>query len=78
VWPLKRFPVLVEAGRTVLGGSCIIQCLQHPPGAEQIQNTGGRLVTVGQGSTGDHQHGQQSQAERQRRVTRHAWHASKP
>ena len=29
LWPIQRFPVLVDAGRTVLEASCIIEHLQH-------------------------------------------------
>lgn len=33
LWPMKRFPVLVEGGRTILEASCIIEHLQlHHPG----------------------------------------------
>ena len=33
LWPMRRFPVLVEGGRTVLEASCIIEYLQlHHPG----------------------------------------------
>lgn len=33
LWPMKRFPVLVDANRTVLEASCIIEYLQrHHPG----------------------------------------------
>ena len=34
LWPMKRFPVLVDGGRTVLEATCIIEYLQlHDPGA---------------------------------------------
>lgn len=34
LWPLKRFPVLVERGRTILETTTIIEHLQiHHPGA---------------------------------------------
>lgn len=37
LWPLKRFPALVEDGRTVLEASCIIEYLQlHHPGPVQL------------------------------------------
>ena len=37
LWPLKRFPVLVDAGRTVLESSTIIEHLQlHHPGPERM------------------------------------------
>jgi glutathione S-transferase len=33
LWPMRRFPVLVEGGRTVLEATCIIEYLQlHHPG----------------------------------------------
>lgn len=33
LWPMKRFPVLVDAGRTVIEASCIIEYLDlHHPG----------------------------------------------
>lgn len=37
LWPLKRFPVLVEAGRTILESSTIVEHLQlHHPGASRM------------------------------------------
>ena len=37
LWPMKRFPVLVDAQRTVLEASCIIEYLQlHHPGAVRL------------------------------------------
>ena len=37
LWPMKRFPVLVDGGRTVLEASCIIEYLQlHHPGAVRL------------------------------------------
>ena len=37
LWPMKRFPVLVDAQRTVLEASCIIEYLQlHHPGAMHL------------------------------------------
>lgn len=37
LWPMKRFPVLVEGQRTVLEASCIIEYLQlHHPGPAQL------------------------------------------
>jgi glutathione S-transferase len=37
LWPMKRFPVLVDGGRTVLEASCIIEYLQlHYPGPAQL------------------------------------------
>lgn len=37
LWPIKRFPVLVEDGRTVLEASCIIEYLQlHHPGPVRL------------------------------------------
>ena len=37
LWPMKRFPVLVDAQRTVLEASCIIEYLQlHHPGAGRL------------------------------------------
>ena len=37
LWPMKRFPVLVDRGRTVLEASCIIEYLQlHHPGRHPL------------------------------------------
>ena len=37
LWPMKRFPVLVDGQRTVLEASCIIEYLQlHHPGAMHL------------------------------------------
>ena len=37
LWPMKRFPVLVDGGRTVLEASCIIEYLQlHHPGPVRL------------------------------------------
>ena len=37
LWPMKRFPVLVDGQRTVLEASCIIEYLQlHHPGAVRL------------------------------------------
>ena len=37
LWPMKRFPVLVDGQRTVLEASCIIEYLQlHQPGAVRL------------------------------------------
>ncbi len=37
LWPMKRFPVLMEGQRTVLEASCIIEYLQlHHPGPAQL------------------------------------------
>lgn len=37
LWPIKRFPVLVENGRSVLEASCIIEYLQlHHPGPVRL------------------------------------------
>lgn len=37
LWPMKRFPVLVDGAHTVLEASCIIEYLQlHYPGAVQL------------------------------------------
>ena len=37
LWPMKRFPVLVDRGRTVLEASCIIEYLHlHHPGPTQL------------------------------------------
>lgn len=37
LWPMKRFPVLVDGQRTVLEASCIIEYLQlHHPGPAQL------------------------------------------
>lgn len=37
LWPMKRFPVLVDGERTVLEASCIIEYLQlHYPGAVEL------------------------------------------
>ncbi|WP_374566198.1 glutathione S-transferase family protein [Ideonella sp.] len=37
LWPIKRFPVLVEAGRTILEASCIIEYLGlHHPGPVRL------------------------------------------
>jgi len=37
LWPMKRFPVLVDGARTVLEASCIIEYLQlHYPGPEPL------------------------------------------
>lgn len=37
LWPMKRFPVLVDAGRTILEASCIIEHLDvHHPGAIRL------------------------------------------
>lgn len=37
LWPIKRFPVLVDRGRTVLEATCIIEHLQlHHPGPVQL------------------------------------------
>jgi len=37
LWPMKRFPVLVEHGRTVLEATCIIEYLQlHHPGPTRL------------------------------------------
>ena len=37
LWPMKRFPVLVDGERTVLEASCIIEYLQlHYPGPAQL------------------------------------------
>lgn len=37
LWPMKRFPVLVDGERTVLEASCIIEYLQlHYPGAVRL------------------------------------------
>ena len=37
LWPMKRFPVLVDGQRTVLEASCIIEYLQlHHPGAMRL------------------------------------------
>lgn len=37
LWPIKRFPVLVDRGRTVLEASCIVEYLQlHHPGPVRL------------------------------------------
>ena len=37
LWPIKRFPLLVDGGRTVLEASCIIEYLQlHHPGPVRL------------------------------------------
>jgi glutathione S-transferase len=37
LWPMKRFPVLVDAGRTVLEATCIIEYLDiHHPGPMRL------------------------------------------
>ena len=37
LWPMKRFPVLVDGERTVIEATCIIEYLQlHHPGAVQL------------------------------------------
>lgn len=37
LWPMKRFPILVDAGRTILEASCIIEHLQlHHPGLTRL------------------------------------------
>ncbi|HTL15518.1 MAG TPA: glutathione S-transferase family protein [Thermomonas sp.] len=37
LWPIRRFPVLVDGGRTVLEASCIIEHLQlHHPGPVRL------------------------------------------
>jgi glutathione S-transferase len=37
LWPIKRFPVLVDAGRTVFEASCIIEYLDaHHPGPTRL------------------------------------------
>jgi glutathione S-transferase len=37
LWPMRRFPVLVDAGRTILEASCIIDYLQlHHPGPVRL------------------------------------------
>ena len=37
LWPMKRFPVLVDGGRTVIEASCIVEYLQlHHPGAVRL------------------------------------------
>lgn len=37
LWPMKRFPVLVDAGRTIFEASCIIEYLDvHHPGAVRL------------------------------------------
>ena len=42
LWPIRRFPVLVDAGRTVLEASCIIEHLQqHHPGPVRLLPEGG-------------------------------------
>ena len=37
LWPMKRFPVLVDGGRTVIEATCIVEYLQlHHPGAVRL------------------------------------------
>ena len=37
LWPLKRFPVLVDAGRTIIEATCVIEHLQvHHPGPVRL------------------------------------------
>lgn len=37
LWPLKRFPVLVDGGRTIIEASCVIEHLQlHHPGPVRL------------------------------------------
>ena len=40
LWPLKRFPVLVDQGRTILEATTIIEYLQsHHPGSTRLIRT---------------------------------------
>jgi glutathione S-transferase len=37
LWPLKRFPVLEDAGRTIIEATCVIEHLQvHHPGLVRL------------------------------------------
>jgi glutathione S-transferase len=47
LWPLRRFPVLVEAGRTILETSTIIEYLQmHHPGPVRLIPEGDAAIEV--------------------------------
>lgn len=47
LWPIKRFPVLVDGTRTVLEASCIIEHLQlHHPGPVRLIPDGDAAVEV--------------------------------
>ena len=37
LWPMRRFPILVDGGRTILEASCIIEYLElHHPGPARL------------------------------------------